>query len=354
MPRTGITSLFPSDDIEQVSNTPDDSITVLGAGSWGTALAIRLATRNDTILWGHEPDVISTLAAARENSAFLPGIAFPDKLVPEADLAAAVTRSRDILIVVPSHAFREVIRRIAGSLDSRSRIAWATKGLEQGSGKFMGDVLEEELGTKYPAAVLSGPTFALEVARGLPTALTVASTNPPFANDLAARLHGDVMRVYTSDDMLGVQLGGTVKNVLAIASGITDGLQLGANSRAALITRGLAEIIRLGDAMGARRETLMGLSGAGDLILTCTDDLSRNRRLGLALGRGTDLKIAVKNIGQVVEGFNTAREVVQLARQYRVDMPISEQVYQVLHEGLAPQTAVANLLSREIRPESIY
>jgi glycerol-3-phosphate dehydrogenase (NAD(P)+) len=171
---------------------------------------------------------------------------------------------------------------------------------------------------------------------------------------MAARLHGDVMRVYTSDDMLGVQLGGTVKNVLAIASGITDGLQLGANSRAALITRGLAEIIRLGDAMGARRETLMGLSGVGDLILTCTDDLSRNRRLGLALGRGVSMDVAVKDIGQVVEGFNTAREVVQLARQYRVDMPISEQVYRVLHEGLAPQAAVQNLLSRDIRAESVF
>lgn len=331
-----------------------DRITVLGAGSWGTALAIRLATRQDTLLWGHEPGAMAELATARENSTFLPGIRFPDELIIEADLAAAIQASRDILIVVPSHAFREVLKKITGWLETGSRIAWATKGLEQGSGKFMSDVLEEELGTKYPGAVVSGPTFALEVARGLPTALTVASSNTAFANDMAARLHGDVMRVYTSDDMLGVQLGGTVKNVLAIASGITDGLQLGANSRAALITRGLAEIIRLGDAMGARRETLMGLSGVGDLILTCTDDLSRNRRLGLALGRGVSMDVAVRDIGQVVEGFNTAREVVQLARQYRVDMPISEQVYRVLHEGLAPQAAVENLLSRDIRAESVF
>jgi glycerol-3-phosphate dehydrogenase (NAD(P)+) len=330
-----------------------ESMTVVGAGSWGTALAIRLASRHDTILWGHEPDVMAKLASTRENSACLPGIAFPDKLVIETDLLAAVRSCRDILIVVPSHAFREVILRLAGLLEADARIAWATKGLELGSGKLMSAVLEEELGTKYPAAVVSGPTFALEVARGLPTALTVASNNPAFANDLAARLHGDAMRVYTSDDMLGVQLGGTVKNVLAIASGITDGLQLGANSRAALITRGLAEIIRLGDAMGARRETLMGLAGVGDLTLTCTDDLSRNRRLGLALGRGVDLEIAIREIGQVVEGLNTAREVMQLARQYRVDMPISEQVYRVLHEGLAPQAAVQNLLSRDIRPESV-
>ena len=330
-----------------------DPITVLGAGSWGTALAIRLATRQDTLLWGHEPEAMATLSATRENADFLPGIAFPDRLGIEADLERAVRASRDLLIVVPSHAFREVIQNITPLLGSAARIAWATKGLEQGSGKFMSDVLEEELGSTYPSAVLSGPTFALEVARGLPTALTVASNNPTFANDLAARLHGDVMRVYTSDDMLGVQLGGTVKNVLAIAAGISDGLELGANSRAALITRGLAEIIRLGDAMGARRETLMGLAGVGDLILTCTDDLSRNRRLGLALGRGTTLEIAVDEIGQVVEGFNTAREVVQLARAYRVDMPISEQVYLVLHEGLSPRDAVHNLLSRDIRSESV-
>jgi glycerol-3-phosphate dehydrogenase (NAD(P)+) len=330
-----------------------DQITVLGAGSWGTALAIRLATRQDTLLWGHEPKAMARLAAERENSTFLPAIKFPDRLAIEADLATAVRASRDLLIVVPSHAFREVIQNIAGLLDTGSRIAWATKGLEQGSGKFMGDVLEEELGTRYPAAVVSGPTFALEVARGLPTALTVASHNSLFADELAARLHGDVMRAYTSEDVLGVQLGGTVKNVLAIASGITDGLQLGANSRAALITRGLAEIIRLGDAMGAQRETLMGLAGVGDLILTCTDDLSRNRRLGLALGRGTRLEVAVREIGQVVEGFNTAREVLQLAGEYRVDMPISEQVYRVLHEGLSPQDAVHNLLARHIRPESI-
>lgn len=327
-------------------------ITVLGAGSWGTALAIRLAANgNPTCLWGHEPDFMATLAAERCNRAFLPGATFPDDIRIEPDLAAAISASRDLLLVVPSHALREVLEAAKPFLADNQRIAWATKGLEQGSGKFMSDILEEVLGDRYPAAVLSGPTFAAEVAAGLPTALTVASNNPVFANDLAARLHGDTMRVYTSDDVTGVQLGGTVKNVLAIASGIADGLELGANSRAALITRGLAEIIRLGDAMGARRETLMGLAGVGDLILTCTDDQSRNRRLGLALGRGTSLDVAVDDIGQVVEGFNTAREVVQLAREYRVEMPISEQVYRVLHEGLEPEAAVHNLLARETRPE---
>jgi glycerol-3-phosphate dehydrogenase (NAD(P)+) len=331
--------------------TPDP-ISILGAGSWGTALAIRLAAGQVPVaLWGHERDFMLGLARERGNSAYLPGIAFPAGLVIEPDLTGAIGFSRDLLVVVPSHAFREVVRNIAPLLRPHARIAWATKGLEHGTGRFMSEVLEEELGTRYPSAVISGPTFALEVARGLPTALTAASTNPVFAHDLAARMHGDTMRVYTSDDILGVQLGGTVKNVLAIASGITDGLQLGANSRAALITRGLAEIIRLGDAMGVRRETLMGLAGVGDLILTCTEDLSRNRRLGLALGRGTGLEVAVSEIGQVVEGFNTAREVVQLARRHRVEMPISEQVYRVLHEGLPPRQAVQNLLAREIRSE---
>ncbi|MGB5439508.1 MAG: NAD(P)H-dependent glycerol-3-phosphate dehydrogenase [Gammaproteobacteria bacterium] len=330
----------------------NSSITVLGAGSWGTALAIRLAAKSDTCLWGHEADFMSRLSAERENRQFLPGAAFPGRLGIESDLAVAVCQSRDLLIAVPSHAFREVLEKAAPSLNENMRIAWATKGLEQVTGKFMGDVLDELFGSRYPAAVISGPTFAREVADGLPTALTVASNNPAFATDLATCLHGDVIRAYTSDDMLGVQLGGTVKNVLAIAAGITDGLQLGANSRAALVTRGLAEMIRLGDAMGARRETLMGLAGVGDLILTCTDDLSRNRRLGLALGRGTPLAIALEEIGQVVEGFNTAREVLQLARKYGVDMPISDQVYRILYEDLPVTEAVHNLLARDISSES--
>jgi glycerol-3-phosphate dehydrogenase (NAD(P)+) len=332
----------------------DNGITVLGAGSWGTALAIRLATNNNaTCLWGHEADFMATLSRDRQNRQYLPGFQFPDNLSIESSLARAVQANRDLLMVVPSHAFREVLTRVAPLLEKKSRIAWATKGLEHGSGKFMSDVFEDVLNSDYPAAVVSGPTFAGEVAAGLPTALTVASNNPVLANDMASRLHGGTMRAYTSDDMAGVQLGGTVKNVLAIASGITDGMQLGANSRAALITRGLAEIIRLGDAMGARRETLMGLSGVGDLILTCTDDQSRNRRLGLALGTGTAIAVALKDIGQVVEGYNTAREVVQLAKHYRVELPISEQVYRVLHEGLSPAEAVHNLLAREIKSESV-
>lgn len=330
-----------------------DCISVIGAGSWGTALAIRLAANhNTTLLWGHESIVMRTLEAERQNAQFLPGIRFPESLEIETDLAQAVAKSRDLLIAVPSHAFREVLEKAVDSFNVNTRIAWATKGLEHGSGKFMSEVLEDVLGTRYPSAVISGPTFAEEVASGLPTAITVASTNPTFANALVDRLHGNVMRVYTSDDVVGVQLGGTLKNVLAIAAGITDGMTLGANSRAALITRGLTEMIRLGDAMGARRETLMGMAGIGDLILTCTDDKSRNRRLGLALGRGTQLEVAVREIGQVVEGFNTAREVRQLASKYHVEMPISDQVYRVLHEGMSPGDAVRNLLARGIKAES--
>lgn len=329
------------------------SITVLGAGSWGTALAIRLAANgNDVCLWGHEPAAMELLSRERQNAHYLPGVPFPATLRVATELSLAVQHSRDLLVVVPSHAFREVLTRALPSLSARTRIVWATKGLETGSGKFMHEVLEEIPGMRFPAAVLSGPTFAREVAAGLPTAMTVASTNPAFANDLASRLQADVMRIYTSDDVIGVELGGTVKNVLAIGAGIADGLELGANCRAALITRGLAEIIRLGDAMGARRETLMGLSGIGDLILTCTDDQSRNRKLGLALGRGRPVDMAVQEIGQVVEGFNTAHEVVRLARRHKVEMPISEQVYRVLYDGLSPAVAVQNLLARESKAES--
>jgi glycerol-3-phosphate dehydrogenase (NAD(P)+) len=329
------------------------TIAVLGAGSWGTALAIRLATNgNEVCLWGHEPAFMEQLALERQNRRFLPDARFPDKLNIASELSVAAGHSRDLLLAIPSHAFREVLTRIAPALAAGTRIVWATKGLETGSGKFMHEVFEEVLDLRGPAAVLSGPTFAREVAAGLPTAMTVASTNPVFANDVAARLQADVMRIYTSDDVIGVELGGTVKNVLAIAAGIADGLELGANCRAALITRGLAEIIRLGDAMGARRETLMGLSGIGDLILTCTDNQSRNRRLGLSLGKGRPVDLAVQDIGQVVEGFNTAHEVVRLARRHKVEMPISEQVYRVLYEGMAPSAAVQNLLNRELRAES--
>ncbi|MEE8429340.1 MAG: NAD(P)H-dependent glycerol-3-phosphate dehydrogenase, partial [Gammaproteobacteria bacterium] len=235
----------------------------------------------------------------------------------------------------------------------KMRVAWATKGLELETAMLPHQVAQSVLGESRPLAVISGPTFAREVASGLPTAITVASKNPEFSEKLSGLLHGEQFRAYTSSDMVGVELGGAVKNVLAIAAGICDGLGFGANSRAALVTRGLAELMRLGEAMGGRRETFMGLAGVGDLVLTCTDDQSRNRRLGLALGQGINCQQALQEIGQVVEGVNTAREVVRLAKRFSIDMPITEQVYRVLHEDLTPRDAVRALLTREPKQEAI-
>jgi glycerol-3-phosphate dehydrogenase (NAD(P)+) len=257
------------------------------------------------------------------------------------------------LLVVPSHGFRATLEAVAPRLGDHNRIAWATKGLEARTGRFLHQVAEEVLGERHPTAVISGPTFATEVAAGLPTAATVASRQARFAEQLARMLHGETFRAYTSRDVLGVELGGASKNVMAIAAGITDGLGFGANSRAALITRGLAEIMRLGEAVGAQRETFMGLAGMGDLVLTCTDNQSRNRRLGLSLGRGMQLDEAVTAIGQVVEGVNTSRELMNLSGRFRVDMPITREVHHVLDMGLAPLEAAHNLLSRELKAESV-
>ncbi|MEJ2345374.1 MAG: NAD(P)H-dependent glycerol-3-phosphate dehydrogenase [Gammaproteobacteria bacterium] len=327
-------------------------ITVIGAGSWGTALATLLARKGlRTLLWGHEPEHVARLRRERCNSEFLPDIPFPDGLEPVTDLPAALAPARDVLVAVPSHAFREVLTRLRPHLAPAARVLWATKGLELGSGKLMHQVVAEVLGERRPCGVISGPTFAREVAKGLPTAATIASADPAFAADMAEILHTDSFRSYTSDDVVGVQLGGAVKNVLAIAAGISDGLGFGANARAALITRGLAEIFRLGQAMGGRQETFMGLAGLGDLVLTCTDDQSRNRRFGLALARGQSQEQAHTAIGQVVEGVQTARVVVDLAREHTVEMPITEQVFKVLYQALDPRDAVAALFARELKAE---
>ena len=303
-------------------------------------------------LWGRDVKHIAELADARCNKKFLPGIAFPVALKVTADAALAMEGCEDCLVAVPSHAFRETLTRLTPRLKPHMRIAWATKGLEPESGKLLHEVAEEILGAR-PTAVISGPTFAREVAAGLPTAVTVASATPQFAADLASHLHSDTFRAYTSDDVIGVELGGAVKNVLALAAGIADGLGFGANTRAALITRGLAEMMRLGVALGGKRETFMGLAGLGDLVLTCTDDQSRNRRLGLALARGTALADALRDIGQIVEGVTTAREVMRLAKSHGVEMPISEQVCCVLREGKNPCAAVQSLLQREQKAETI-
>ncbi len=329
------------------------SIAVLGAGSWGTALAILLGRNgHDVRLWGHLPDEVEALQRERENRALLPGVPLPDAIRPEAELASALAGADEILVVVPSHAFRATITRITEMADNRSGVAWATKGFEPGSQRLLSEVAAELMPGR-PLAVLSGPTFASEVARGLPTAITVAATTQRYALRMANLLHAPWFRPYTSDDLTGVQVGGASKNVLAIAAGIADGLGFGANTRAALITRGLTEIMRLGIQLGGKPETFMGLAGLGDLVLTCTDNQSRNRRMGLALAEGLSIAQARQRIGQEVEGVHTALEVYKLCARHGVEMPISEQVHAVLYEQLDPETAVRNLLERSQKPEAL-
>lgn len=328
-------------------------IAVLGAGSWGTALAIRLARNGHHVpLWDHFTDHIQQLIQDRENRRFLPGIALPPNIEPFFDIHAALQDIDMVLVAVPSHAFRPVLATASITLPNTAILSWAAKGLEPGCGHLLSEVVVDVLGPR-DVTIVSGPTFASEVARGLPTAITVASTNPSHAQMVADSLHGEAFRAYTSTDIVGVQIGGAVKNVMAIAAGIADGLGFGANTRAALITRGLAEILRLGTVLGGHPETFMGLAGLGDLVLTCTDNQSRNRRMGLALAAGCSIDEARKEIGQEVEGVGTAREVYRLAMKLNVDMPITSHVYQVLYEGLSPVIAVQQLLGRKQKAESI-
>jgi glycerol-3-phosphate dehydrogenase (NAD(P)+) len=335
------------------ATSPPESVAVLGAGSWGTALAIQLARADGaTALWGRDQTQMRRMAAERINARYLPGTRLPEQLVIEPDLARAARGYRTLLICVPSHSFRETVAAIAPYLGADSRVAWATKGFEQQTGKLPHEVVREILGDRLPLAVLSGPTFAGEVAAGLPTAMTVAASHEHFAEELATRISGHGFRAYSSLDMIGVEVGGAVKNVLAIAAGVSDGLGYGANARVAVITRGLFEMTRLGVALGASAETFMGLSGIGDLVLTCTDDQSRNRRLGLALARGTSPGDAAREIGFVVEGVYAARAVREVAQRLGVEMPICALVYRVLYEGMTPKDAVVALMSRSIRPET--
>lgn len=326
---------------------------VLGAGSWGTALAILLARNgHQTSLWGHNPSAMERLHQDRCNQRYLPDISFPEQLQVEADLNKALAAVDLVLVAVPSSGFRQVLQRIKPLLPENAGLVWATKGLEHGTRKLLSEVCDEELDPSVVTAVISGPTFAMEVAKGLPTALTVASADSEFALDLAETFHNDTFRVYTSSDMVGLQIGGAVKNVLAIAAGVSDGLGFGANARSALITRGLAEMSRLGLGLGGHMETFMGLAGLGDLVLTCTDNQSRNRRLGLALGQGLSRAVALEQINQVVEGIQTAEEIYTLASINGVEMPIVEQVYAVLFQDKSPQNAVKSLLLRHIKAES--
>lgn len=328
-------------------------IAVLGAGSWGTALAILLGKNEHQVnLWSHNIKHAEQMRADCSNETYLPGLKFPQQLHIFSDLKESLNKTKNILIVVPSHAFHKTIQLIKPLLTPDCRIAWATKGLEPDSYKLLHQVAEEELGLNTSLAVISGPTFANEVAQGLPGAVTIASKDESLALDWATALHNHHFRAYTSTDVIGVELGGACKNIMAIAAGTTDGLGYGANARAALIARALSEITRLGLSMGANAETFTGLTGLGDLVLTCTDNQSRNRRVGLALGQGKDLNVAIKEIGQVVEGVATAKEVYALSKKQNVDMPITEQVYRVLYENVKPEDAVRALMERSIKAET--
>lgn len=328
------------------------TIAVLGAGSWGTALAIQLARNGaEVALWGHDPEAVAALLSDRENRHYLPGVPFPGGVHPSSDLATCVTNADEILIVVPSHAFASVCEQIRGVRPGLKTLTWATKGFDPTRQALLSTVGAELL-PGCDLAVVSGPTFAGEVARGLPTAITVASNNPMHADRVASYLHGENFRAYTSEDLVGVQVGGASKNVMAIAAGISDGLGFGANARAALITRGLHEITRLGLAFGGRPETFMGLAGLGDLALTCTDNQSRNRRMGLALAAGKTVAEAEQEIHQVVEGVKAAEAVHRVAAARDVEMPICEKIYEIIYEGEAPIAAVQALMTRTLKSET--
>lgn len=326
------------------------SILVLGAGSWGTALALLLARNQHQVwLWSHDPKHVRVMQQTRQNAQYLPNIIFPDNLQPIEELTNYIHQVPNIVIVVPSHGFRQALQRIASYITPQTHLCWATKGLEHATGLLLHQVAQQVLGKERQLAVLSGPSFAKEVAIGLPTAVTIASESD--TTRWVDLFHQGNFRAYASYDMIGVQMGGAIKNVIAIAAGIADGLGLGANSRAALITRGLSEIVRLGTVLGGQRDTFMGLAGLGDLVLTCTDNQSRNRRFGYALGQGISSQQAQAEIEQVIEGILTAREVMQLANQHGIEMPIVEQVNYVLQGTYTPQEAVQSLLSREPKQE---
>jgi glycerol-3-phosphate dehydrogenase (NAD(P)+) len=333
-------------------STAKPAIAVLGAGSWGTALAALLARHGyPTRIWGRDAAQIAIIEHEHENRRYLPGVPLPDALHASTDLAATVAGADLLLVVTPSHAFNETLRALAPHRRAHAGVAWATKGFEPGSGRFLHEVAADVLGPAVPLAVVTGPSFAKEVVQGLPTAVTVHSDDEDFAQSVAEALHGSAFRAYTGTDMLGAELGGAMKNVLAVATGVADGMALGLNARAGLITRGLNEMLRLNVALGGRAETLMGLAGLGDLVLTCTGDLSRNRRLGLALGRGQSIHEAVAEIGQVVESVQTCDEVMRLADRHGIELPISALVQRVLHEEITPREGLRLLLAREQKPE---
>lgn len=341
--------------IPKVSTTQLQPIAVLGAGSWGTALALHLSRLGQNVrLWSAEAKDVLDMQQKRINQHYLPNHPFPPTLNPIVDLAETISTVKDILIAVPSIGFRAVLTKLQTIIQPEQRIVWVTKGLDENTGQLLHQVADELLGKNRSYAALSGPSFASEVAAELPTAVVIASKDPAFAKELAERFTSTVFRVYLSNDLIGVEIGGAVKNVMAIATGISDGMGLGTNARCALITRGLAEIIRLGTALGGQYETFTGLTGLGDLVLTCTDNQSRNRRFGLHLGKGMSAEDALREIGQVVEGKRNAELVVQLAKQTHIEMPIAEEVWKILQGQRTPKEAMHDLFSRSIKAEGRF
>jgi len=327
-------------------------IAVLGAGAWGTALAMHISQRHQVCLWARNSGHVSGMRKARANPMYLGDFKFNDNLQVEDDLTSAIEGADMVLSVVPTAGFRQILKDLK-KLNFKQPIIWAHKGLEPESAKLPFEVVLEELGEEHYWGALSGPSFAAELVRGLPTAVTLAANDSVFAQSAAGLIHGGCLRVYNSTDVIGVSVGGAIKNVMAIAAGISDGMGFGNNARAALITRGLAEITRFGVAIGAKTETFMGLAGAGDLILTCTGQYSRNREVGLQLASGKALEDILKGLGHVAEGVNTAREVMRRAEKMHVDMPITYEVNQALTYGKSAKEAVMDLLGREQKPEGV-
>jgi len=332
------------------------NITILGAGAWGTALAIALSRQHDVLLWGRNAEVMQAIAARQENFHYLPGFSLPASLQVSANLEEAAGRAELLIVATSVAGLRPLclqLQSMQGNAGGCKNIVWLCKGFEQDTGWLPHQIVSEILGDTIAAGVLSGPSFAQEVARGLPCALTVASTNAALRQQVVAAVHSRTLRIYSTDDVIGVEVGGAVKNVLAIATGVIDGMGFGANARAALITRGLTEITRLGVALGGRSETFMGLTGMGDLLLTCTGDLSRNRQVGLGLAQGKPLAVIVEELGHVAEGVRCARAVRALALAHGIEMPISAAVAGVLFDGDSPSAMVTRLLSRDPRIEAI-
>lgn len=325
------------------------SVAILGAGSWGTAVAIHIASNgHDVMLWGKSSQHVQSMKQSRSNTRYLPNVVFPNTLTVTADLQHCVENADHIIIAVPSHAFMDILQQLD---KPQAGLSWLTKGLDPQTNQFLSQQVTQKWGDDFPIGIISGPSFAREVAQGLPTAMVLAGNHPDYLRAIHALLHHHVMRIYNSQDIIGVQWCGAVKNVIAIACGISDGLHYGANAKAALITRGLAEMSRIGIHLGGRQETFMGLAGVGDLVLTCTDDQSRNRRFGLAIGQGATCNDAEQQIGQVVEGKYNAAQVCALAEKFQIEMPICQQVNALLQGEINAQQAAMHLLMRPAKGE---